>query len=42
VLNAFMRHSSVEVTRKYYQNREGVLDGALEGMYVPEVAKEIA
>lgn len=42
VLGAFMRHSSPEVTRKYYQNREGVLDGCLAGMYVPKSVSQAA
>jgi integrase len=41
VLNAFMRHSSVETTRRYYQNKQRILDGHVESMYVPNVAKQV-
>ena len=37
-LNAFMRHSSGETTRKYYLQRERLAKGHVDQMYVPDVA----
>ena len=38
-LNKFMRHTSVETTRAYYQNRDEIMRGAAEKVYVPGVAR---
>ena len=38
-LNKFMRHTSVETTRAYYQNRDEIMRGATEKVYVPGVAR---
>lgn len=40
VLNAFMRHATIETTRKYYRNKKGILEGWTDSMYVPEVNKD--
>ncbi|MCH8922387.1 MAG: site-specific integrase [Planctomycetes bacterium] len=37
-LNAFMRHSSGETTRKYYQNGRRIAEAVVDSMYVPKVA----
>ncbi len=39
VLNAFMRHSSSTTTEKYYINKERLLDGHVEQMFVSGVLK---
>ena len=40
VLNAFMRHASPQTTRKHYQNTPYILDGCLDQMFVPEIARK--
>ena len=40
VLNAFMRHRSSTTTDKYYINKERLLEGQVDEMFVPSVLKE--
>jgi len=38
-LNKFMRHAGVTTTRRYYQNRNEIMQGAARKVYIPDVAK---